>query len=124
MHRNVRHRLNPQDKIAHLMEYAPEYGENPSEIETVPEGAEETTVRSCSASKCRHNSDGSRCTLDIINISDTGGCTEYEAVADDFEHEDDEATIAGISSMIPDDPSAHPSSVANMTGKFLPDAIR
>ena len=106
------------------MEYAPEYGENPSEIDTEPEETEETTVRSCSAAKCRHNSDGSRCTLNVINISDTGGCTEYEAVADDFEHEDDEATIAGISSMIPDDPNAHPSSFGNMTGKFMPDIVQ
>ena len=120
----MRRRMNIQDRVAQLMEYGPEYGENPSEVETEPAQAEETTVRSCSAAKCRHNADGARCILNLINISDTGGCTEYEAVADDFEHEDDESTIAGISSMIPDDPNAHPSATGNMVGKFMPDVIQ
>jgi len=110
-------RKSPQQTIALLMEDG---------VETVIMDTEEgdaasTQVKTCSAAKCRHNVDGARCGLDVVTISDTGGCAEYEACADDYDR--DEATIIGISSMIPEIPDHH-STAGNMIGKFLPDMMK
>lgn len=104
-----------QHHLASMMESdASGYGEEPQSC----------CVRSCSAANCRHNSDGARCTLEVVTINDSGGCSEYEAAADDFHDPDrDEATIAGISTMIPELPD-HPSSTHNMVGKYMPDVNR
>jgi hypothetical protein len=42
-----------------------------------------TGMRACGAVNCAHNVEGQRCELDQIEINQHGGCSDYEAAADD-----------------------------------------
>lgn len=84
----------------------------------------QTQVKSCSASSCKFNVDGA-CSKTAITISQTGGCEDYEASSDNYDEQDaqDDETIAGISTAIPDSPE-HPSALSNMVSKYMPNNRR
>ena len=44
------------------------------------EHAQNTMLRGCSAERCANN-DGGKCNLEMVDINQYGGCTQYEAAA-------------------------------------------